>query len=190
MIAVSYFAWLLKLDPFAQARSFCDASKDVLLFLSIKIFPPHPPQKKFSLVSACLHRKRTQSSSFIIFCVPLLTRFQVLTYHLLEDRCMEYLTMNNFLLLYYKKNRFHVAEDPFSSKSQKKLKFGKNINISLGCASCAILFVATAHASSFYAIGLMDRDTFTEGFRRPSDHDRLSWRTIMPVINLISIQFQ
>ena len=87
---------------------------------------------------------------------------------------MEYLTMNNFLLLYYKKNRFHVAEDPFSSKSQKKLKFGKNINISLGCASCATLYVATAHASSFYAIGLMDRDTFTEGFRRPSDHDRFS----------------
>ena len=47
MIAVSYFAWLVKLDPFAHARSFCDASKDVLLFLSIEIFPPHPPRKIF-----------------------------------------------------------------------------------------------------------------------------------------------
>ena len=169
--------------PFAMHR------KTFYYFYRSRFSHPTPP-KKFSLVSACLHCKRTQSSSFIIFCVPLLTRFQVLTYHLLEDRCMEYLTMNNFLLLYYKKNRFHVAEDPFSSKSQKKLKFGKNINISLSCASCAILFVATAHASSFYAIGLMDRDAFTEGFRRPSDHDRFSWRTIMPVVNLISIQFQ
>ena len=52
------------------------------------------------------------------------------------------------------------------------------------------LFVATAHASSFYAIGLMDRDTFTKGFRRPSDHDQFSWCTIMPVVNLISIQFR
>ena len=102
---------------------------------------------------------------------------------------MEYLTMNNFLLLYYKKNRIHVAEDPFSSKSQKKLKFGKNINISLGCASCAILYVATAHASSFYAIGLMDRDlprVFGD-LRITIDFLR---RTIMPVVNLISIQFQ
>ena len=189
MIAVSYFAWLVKLDPFAHARSFCDASKDVLLFLSIEIFPPHPPKKIF--IGIGLSSPQTNAIKFFYNILrTILTRFQVLTYHLLEDRCMEYLTMKNFLLLYYKKNRFHVAEDPFSSKSQKKLKFGKNINISLGCASCAILFVATAHASSFYAIGLMDRDTFTEGFRRPSDHDRFSWRTIMPVVNLISIQFQ
>ena len=29
-----------------------------------------------------------------------------------------------------------------------------------------------------------------KGFRRPSDHDRFSWRTIMLVVNLISIRFR
>ena len=42
-----------------------------------------------------------------------------------------------FILLLYKTNRFHVAVRLFSNRSQRTSKCGKNINDTLGCASCA-----------------------------------------------------
>ena len=62
----------------------------------------------------------------------------------LEDRRIYNFTINNILLFYHiKTNRFHVAMDLQSNRSQKTSKCGENITNILGCASCVIFFVLT-----------------------------------------------
>ena len=62
----------------------------------------------------------------------------VLTYDLLEDRCIDDIIIKTFLnSLLYKTNRFQVAVRLFSNRSQRTSKCGKNISDTLDCASCA-----------------------------------------------------
>ena len=62
----------------------------------------------------------------------------VLTYDLLEDRCIDNVIIKTFLnSLLYKTNRFQVAMRLFSNRSQRTSKCSKNISDTLGCASCA-----------------------------------------------------
>ena len=61
----------------------------------------------------------------------------VLTYDLLEDRCIDDIIITTFFnSLLYTTNRFQVAVRLFSNRSQRKSKCGKNISDTLGCASC------------------------------------------------------
>ena len=61
----------------------------------------------------------------------------VLTYDLLEDRCIDDVIKTFFNSLLYKTNRFQVAMHLFSNRSQRMSKCGKNISDTLSCASCA-----------------------------------------------------
>ena len=59
----------------------------------------------------------------------------VLTYGLLEDRCIDDIIIKTFFnSLLYKTNRFQVAMHLFSNRSQRTSKCGKNISDTLGCA--------------------------------------------------------
>ena len=51
----------------------------------------------------------------------------------MEDRCIDDVIMNSLVLLYFIKNRFHVAMGLCISRSQKKSKYGSNISNILGC---------------------------------------------------------
>ena len=64
----------------------------------------------------------------------------VLTYDLLEDRCIDDVIKTFFNSLLYKTNRFQVAMHLFSNRSWRTSKCGKNISDTTGCASCALLF--------------------------------------------------
>ena len=67
----------------------------------------------------------------------------VLTYDLLEDRCIDDVIIKTFFnSLFYKTNRFQIAVRLFSDRSQRTSKCGKNSSDTLSCASCAtFLFV-------------------------------------------------
>ena len=52
---------------------------------------------------------------------------------LIEDRCSDDAIMNSLVLLYFIKNKFHVAMGLCISRSQKKSKYGSNISNILGC---------------------------------------------------------
>lgn len=51
----------------------------------------------------------------------------------IEDRCIDDAIMNSLVLLYFIKNKFHVAMGLCISRSQKKSKYGSNISNILGC---------------------------------------------------------
>ena len=51
----------------------------------------------------------------------------------MEDRCINDAIMNSLVLLYFIKNKFHVAMGLCISRSQKKSKYGSNIGNILGC---------------------------------------------------------
>ena len=62
----------------------------------------------------------------------------VLTYDLLEDRCIDDVIIKTFFnSLLYKTNRFQVAVRLFSNRSQRTSKCGKNISDTLSWALCA-----------------------------------------------------
>ena len=66
----------------------------------------------------------------------------VLTYDLLEDRCIDDIIIKTFYFCIFnsllnKTNRFQVAMRLFSNRSQRTSKCGKNISDTLSCASCA-----------------------------------------------------
>ena len=62
----------------------------------------------------------------------------VLTYDLLEDRCIDDVIIKTFFnSLLYKTNRFQVAMHLFSNRSQRTSKCSTNISDTLSCASCA-----------------------------------------------------
>ena len=65
----------------------------------------------------------------------------VLTYDLLEDRCIDDVIIKTFFnSLLYKTNRFQVVVRLFSNRSQRTSKCGKNISDTLSCALCATFF--------------------------------------------------
>ena len=62
----------------------------------------------------------------------------VLTYDLVEDRCIDDVIIKTFLnSQLYKTNRFQVAVRLFSNRSQMTSKCGENINDTLGCTFCS-----------------------------------------------------
>ena len=62
----------------------------------------------------------------------------VLTYDLLEDRCIDDIIIKTFFnSLLYKKNRFQVAVRLLSNRSQRTSKCGKSISDTISCATCA-----------------------------------------------------
>ena len=73
-----------------------------------------------------------------IICSVMHAFWLVLTYDLLEDRCIDDVIIKTFFnSLLYKTNRFQVAVCLFSNRSQRMSKCGKNISDTLGCTSCA-----------------------------------------------------
>ena len=70
------------------------------------------------------------------------TRVSIGRYDLLEGTRINDVTVNFFIFLLYKTNRFHVAVGLFSNISQKTSKFSKNISDTLPNGSCGtILFL-------------------------------------------------
>ena len=66
------------------------------------------------------------------------TFWLVLTYDLLEGRCIDDIIIKTFFnSLLYKTNRFQVAVHLFSNRSQRTSKCSTNISDTLGCTSCA-----------------------------------------------------
>ena len=66
----------------------------------------------------------------------------VLTYDLLEDRCIDDVIIKTFFnSLLYKTNRFQVVVRLFSNRSQRTSKCGKNISDTLSCALCATFLI-------------------------------------------------
>ena len=84
----------------------------------------------------------------------------VLTYDLLEDRCIDDVIIKTFFnSLLYKTNRFQVAVRLFSNRSQRMSKCGKNISDTLSCAACAT-FLFLPHFDVIYDL-LLNRPTAT-----------------------------
>ena len=96
--------------------------------------------------------KRACSMRVYIISSVMYAFWLVLTYDLLEDRCIDDVIIKTFFnSLLYKTNRFQVAVRLFSNRSQRTSKCGKNISDTFGCALWApFLFLPHFDVSVIY----------------------------------------
>ena len=97
----------------------------------------------FFLIEPCLRLQILLCViQFYIISSVIYAIWLVLTYDLLEDRCIDDVIIKTFFnSLLYKTNRFQVVVRLFSNRSQRTSKCGKNISDTLSCALCATFLI-------------------------------------------------